>query len=100
EVLEVKLDGRSVADVLALSIEEALAVFDGEAVIRRTLGPLVQLGLGYLTLGQPLSTLSGGEAQRIKLAKALGEPCMGGLFILDEPSAGLHASEVARLNRA
>ncbi len=101
EVLEVKLDGRSVADVLALSIDEALAFFSREAAIVRALGPVSRLGLGYLALGQPLSTLSGGEAQRIKLAQALGEPWkQGQLFVLDEPSAGLHPTEVARLNEA
>ncbi|MFO0755213.1 MAG: ATP-binding cassette domain-containing protein [Byssovorax sp.] len=100
EVLEVLWQGKSVADVLALTIEEALVFFAKEPAIKRALGPLSELGLGYLPLGQPLSNLSGGEAQRIKLAKALGERCAGGLFILDEPSAGLHASEVERLNAA
>jgi excinuclease ABC subunit A len=101
EVLEVKVDGRSVADVLALSIDEALAFFAREPAIVRALGPLSRLGLGYLALGQPLSTLSGGEAQRIKLAQALGEQTgKGALVILDEPSAGLHPTEVARLNEA
>ena len=95
------VDGRSVADVLALSVDEALAFFAREAAIVRALGPLSKLGLGYLALGQPLSTLSGGEAQRIKLAQALGEPSkQGQLVILDEPSAGLHPTEVARLNAA
>src|SRR5262249_52139087 len=89
EVLEVKLDGRSAADVLAMSVDEALAFFARETAIVRALGPLSKLGLGYLALGQPLSTLSGGEAQRIKLAQALGEPSKKGqLIILDEPSAG------------
>ena len=100
EVLAVKLDGRSVADVLDLSIDEAFDVFTHEPSIRRALAPLKQLGLGYLALGQPLSTLSGGEAQRLKLARALAEPCVGGLFLLDEPSAGLHPTEVTRLNAA
>jgi excinuclease ABC subunit A len=101
EVLEVKLDGRSVADVLALSVDEALGFFAREPAIVRALGPLSKLGLGYLALGQPLSTLSGGEAQRIKLAQALGEPSKKGqMVILDEPSAGLHPTEVARLNGA
>ncbi|AUX21811.1 excinuclease ABC subunit A [Sorangium cellulosum] len=100
EVLEVKLDGRSVADVLDLSIDEAFEAFEREPAVRRALAPLKQLGLGYLALGQPLSTLSGGEAQRLKIARALCEPCAGALFLLDEPSAGLHPEEVKHLNAA
>ncbi len=99
EVLAVRLGGLSVAEVLELSIEEALARFDPPAepdpALRRALAPLLRVGLGYLTLGQPLSTLSGGEAQRLKLARALSEPARGTLFIIDEPSAGLHPSDVA-----
>jgi excinuclease ABC subunit A len=97
EVLAVKVDGRSVADVLELSIDEALVAFAREAAIVRALGPLAKLGLGYLKLGQPLSTFSGGEAQRMKIAKSLGETAKGTLFVLDEPSAGLHADEVRAL---
>jgi excinuclease ABC subunit A len=100
EVLGVKLAGRSVADVLAMSIDEALGAFEREPAIVRALGPLARLGLGYLAVGQPLSTLSGGEAQRLKLARALVEAAPGSLFVLDEPSAGLHAEEILRLNEA
>ena len=97
DVLEVRLDGRNVADVLAMTVGEALEAFELERAVRGALAPLGRLGLGYLPLGQPLSTLSGGEAQRLKLARALGEKVGGQLFILDEPSAGLHAEEVALL---
>jgi excinuclease ABC subunit A len=99
EVLEVKHRGRTIADVLEISVEEALALFDPpgdrDYALRRMLDPLVRLGLGYLSLGQPLSTLSGGEAQRLKLARALSEQAAGTLFVVDEPSAGLHAQDAA-----
>src|SRR5690606_37934651 len=88
EVLSVLYKGRSIADVLSLTVDEALRVFDDSAAIRRALSPLRSLGLAYLRLGQPLSTLSGGEAQRLKLARALAAPKPGTLYILDEPSAG------------
>ncbi|MEM6787089.1 MAG: excinuclease ABC subunit UvrA [Myxococcota bacterium] len=100
EVLDVKLRGFDAAGVLGMTAGEALSCFDDEPVLRRQLEPLVQLGLDYLPLGQPLSTLSGGEAQRLKLARALGEAKRRSLFVLDEPSAGLHATEVARVNEA
>jgi excinuclease ABC subunit A len=99
EVLAVKHRGRSIADVLAMSVEEVLAVFDPDGnrdyVIRRALDPISNVGLGYLPLGQPLSTLSGGEAQRLKLARALSETAARTLFVVDEPSAGLHARDAA-----
>ena len=97
EVLEVTFDGKNAAEVMAMSIREVLAwIGPKEAAIRRALEPLERLGLGYLALGQPLSTLSGGEAQRLKLARALSETVPGTLLVLDEPSAGLHALEVER----
>ncbi len=99
-VLEVTHAGLSVWELLELTVDGALAHFAAERDIQRKLGPVSWLGLGYLRLGQPLSTLSGGEAQRLKLARALCESAKGALFVLDEPSAGLHPSEVALLVRA
>ena len=82
-----------------MSVEQALALFDPprerDYVLRRTLDPIAKVGLGYLSLGQPLSTLSGGEAQRLKLSRALTEEARGTLFVVDEPSAGLHAEDTA-----
>ncbi|MBX3188118.1 MAG: excinuclease ABC subunit UvrA, partial [Labilithrix sp.] len=104
EVLAVKHAGKTVADVLAMTVDEALAIFspttDRDYVIERALEPLSRVGLGYLPLGQPLSTLSGGEAQRLKLARALGQGGMGTLFVVDEPSAGLHAEDAAHVVNA
>ncbi len=92
---------KSVADVLAMTVEEALAFLSPKEsrdyVLERALQPLVQVGLGYLPLGQPLSTLSGGEAQRLKLARALSSETAGTLFVVDEPSAGLHAEDAAHV---
>jgi len=96
-VLGVSRAGVSVADVLSMTVTGALAHFASEVGVQRALGPVEKLGLGYVRLGQPLSTLSGGEAQRLKLARALSEKHQGALFVLDEPSAGLHADEVARV---
>jgi excinuclease ABC subunit A len=94
EVLEVRIEGRSIVDVLAMTIDEAADFFAGEARIVDRLAPLRRVGLGYLTLGQPLSTLSGGENQRIRLANALGGAAPGVLYVLDEPTTGLHAADV------
>jgi excinuclease ABC subunit A len=98
EVLAVRHNGKTVADVLAMTVEEALAFLsppgrDRDYAVERMLEPLVKVGLGYLPLGQPLSTLSGGEAQRLKLARALSSDTEGTLFVVDEPSAGLHAED-------
>jgi excinuclease ABC subunit A len=101
EVLGVTHRGMSVADVLSLTVREALQVFDPDEAhdptLSRALRPALQVGLGYLPLGQPLSTLSGGEAQRLKLARALEETARDALFILDEPSAGLHAEDTTHV---
>jgi excinuclease ABC subunit A len=100
EVLAIERNGVSIADVLEMTVERALTTFQAEAPIQRALGPLRLLGLGYLRIGQPLTTLSGGEAQRLKLARTLSEDLRGALLILDEPSAGLHADEVKQVLHA
>lgn len=97
EVLRISHDGVSVAELLAGTVDEALALFSDKPAIRRALAPMPTLGLGYLQLGQPLSTLSGGEAQRLKLARALRDKLKNTLFVIDEPSAGLHVDEVERV---
>jgi excinuclease ABC subunit A len=102
ETLEVKYRGKSIADVLEMSIEEAAAFFTASGVARsisHKLGTLNELGLGYLKLGHPATKLSGGEAQRIKLAHELGKIKRGrhNLYILDEPTTGLHAADIQKL---
>jgi excinuclease ABC subunit A len=97
EVLRIQRKGKNIAQVLEMTIDEALEHFAESAPLGRCLRPLAVLGLGYLRLGQPLSTLSGGEAQRLKLARSLVERKKGTLWILDEPSAGLHADEIELL---
>ena len=99
-VLKVKHAGRDVAEMLETTVSEVLALFPDDRALVRALKPVDALGLGYLPLGQPLSTLSGGEAQRLKLARALAEPSRDGLLLLDEPSAGLHAEDVDRVMSA
>ncbi|HYQ98743.1 MAG TPA: excinuclease ABC subunit UvrA, partial [Casimicrobiaceae bacterium] len=106
EVLEVTLEGRSIADVLELTVAQALALFAGERDVAAALSPLVAVGLEYVKLGQPVPTLSGGEAQRLKLAGHLAEAARAGgggrgkLFLFDEPTTGLHFDDVAKLLRS
>jgi len=94
EVLEHRLRGRSIAEVYEMNVSDAAAFFT-EPAIARTLKGLEDVGLGYLTLGQPLSTLSGGERQRLKLAAELGKK--GNIYVLDEPTTGLHMNDVDTL---
>jgi excinuclease ABC subunit A len=98
ETLQVKYKGKSIADVLDMTIEEGITFFEAFPPIARTLETLVAVGLGYMHIGQPATTLSGGEAQRVKLSRELSKRSTGRtLYVLDEPSVGLHAADVDRL---
>ena len=98
EVLEVTLRGKSIADILDMTVDEAAAFFANTPALSAAFATLQQGGLGYLKLGQPATELSGGEAQRIKLATELQKQRRGHtLYILDEPTTGLHPADVDRL---
>jgi excinuclease ABC subunit A len=98
ETLEIRFKGKSIADVLDMPVEEALGFFEHIPKVRRRLETLDAVGLGYVRLGQPATTLSGGEAQRVKLATELSKIATGRtLYILDEPTTGLHFADVQRL---
>ena len=98
ETLEVRFKGKSIADVLEMSVEEALEFFAKIPKIRRRLQTLHDVGLDYIRLGQPATTLSGGEAQRVKLAAELSKVATGRtLYILDEPTTGLHFADIEKL---
>jgi excinuclease ABC subunit A len=97
-VLQVKYRGRTIADVLQMTVDEAVAFFAGQGALARRLALLQEVGLGYLRLGQPATTLSGGEAQRLKIASELGSRTgTDMLYVLDEPTTGLHLDDVKKL---
>ncbi len=100
ETLEIRYRGKNIAEVLELRVNEARSFFDNFPKIRRLLQSLSDVGMGYITLGQASTTLSGGEAQRVKLATELGKPPAGHtLYVLDEPTTGLHYADVLNLLR-
>ncbi|MDX6741974.1 excinuclease ABC subunit UvrA [Actinocorallia sp. A-T 12471] len=100
QTLKVRVDGRTIADVLALTVDEAAEAFAERPAIAGRLAALRSVGLGYLTLGEPTPSLSGGEAQRLRLAEALRTDQADTLFVFDEPSIGLHPRDVRTLLRA
>ncbi|HEI6541651.1 TPA: excinuclease ABC subunit UvrA [Staphylococcus aureus] len=98
ETLEVTYKGKNIADILEMTVEEAIQFFENIPKIKRKLQTLVDVGLGYVTLGQQATTLSGGEAQRVKLASELHKRSTGkSIYILDEPTTGLHVDDISRL---
>ncbi len=98
EALEITFKGKTISDVLGMTVEQAAVFFENQPSIQRKMETLVEVGLGYIKLGQPATTFSGGEAQRIKLATELSRRATGKtLYILDEPTTGLHADDVKKL---
>ena len=98
EALEIQYKGKTIADILEMTVMQAAEFFKNIPSIARKLDTLVEVGLGYITIGQPATTFSGGEAQRIKLATELSRRATGKtLYILDEPTTGLHSADVKRL---
>ena len=98
EALEIKYKGKTISDVLEMTVEVAAEFFENVPAVQRKLETLVEVGLGYIRLGQPATTFSGGEAQRIKLATELSRRSTGKtMYILDEPTTGLHSADVKRL---
>ncbi len=99
EVLDVQYNGKNIYEVLEISVDESIEFFKEEKALAKALQPLQDVGLGYIKLGQSSDTLSGGEAQRVKLASFLGKGKSGGhiLFIFDEPTTGLHFHDINKL---
>ncbi len=98
ETLDIRYKGKNIAEVLEMTVEEGLEYFTNQPRIARKLQTIVDVGLGYIRLGQPATTLSGGEAQRVKLASELHKRSNGkSFYILDEPTTGLHADDIGRL---
>ena len=101
KTLEIKIRDNSIADVLAMNVDAAFEFFADDDALRRSLGVLREVGLGYIRLGQPATELSGGEAQRVKLATELQRAQRGGtLYVLDEPTTGLHPADVDEAHEA
>ncbi|MFL6558860.1 MAG: excinuclease ABC subunit UvrA, partial [Bacillus sp. (in: firmicutes)] len=98
ETLEVKYKGKNISDILDMTVEAAVEFFENIPKISRKLQTILDVGLGYIKLGQPATTLSGGEAQRVKLASELHRRSQGkSFYILDEPTTGLHVDDISRL---